>query len=112
MAARLIARIMQANNLSEDLTMSLNKHPLREITQQDIDDYNRDGVVCLRKVLDPDWIKLLEPIAREVIIDKKDVGLLPTIPGRYMARCIYLRIPNCRGCRKGHAVEGNSFLLR
>jgi len=31
---------------------------------------------------------MLEPIAREVIIEKKDVGLLPTIPGRYMARCI------------------------
>jgi ectoine hydroxylase-related dioxygenase (phytanoyl-CoA dioxygenase family) len=68
--------------------MALNKHPLRDITQQDIDDYNRDGVVCLRKVFDRDWIDMLEPIAREVIIDKKDVGLLPTIPGRYMARCI------------------------
>ncbi len=68
--------------------MALNKRPLREVTQQDIDDYARDGVVCLRSVLDRDWIDLLEPIAREVIIDKKDVGLLPTIPGRYMARCI------------------------
>ncbi len=68
--------------------MALNRHPLREITQQDIDDYARDGVVCLRRVLDPAWIELLEPIAREVIIDHKDVGLLPTIPGRYMARCI------------------------
>jgi ectoine hydroxylase-related dioxygenase (phytanoyl-CoA dioxygenase family) len=68
--------------------MALNKHPLRDITQQDIDDYNRDGAVCLRKVFDRDWIDLLEPIAREVIIGKKDVGLLPTIPGRYMARCI------------------------
>lgn len=68
--------------------MALNKRPLRDVTQQDIDDYARDGVVCLRSVLDRDWIDLLEPIAREVIIDKKDVGLLPTIPGRYMARCI------------------------
>ncbi|MEO9467308.1 phytanoyl-CoA dioxygenase family protein [Parasphingorhabdus sp.] len=68
--------------------MALNKRPLREVTQQDIDDYARDGAVCLRSVLDRDWIDLLEPIAREVIIDKKDVGLLPTIPGRYMARCI------------------------
>jgi ectoine hydroxylase-related dioxygenase (phytanoyl-CoA dioxygenase family) len=68
--------------------MGLNRHPLREITQQDIDDYRRDGVVCLRQVLDPDWIDLLEPIARKVIIEHEDVGLLPTIPGRYMARCI------------------------
>ncbi len=68
--------------------MPLNRHPLREITQHDIDTYKRDGAVCLRGVFDKDWIELLEPIAREVIIDKKDVGLLPTIPGRYMARRI------------------------
>lgn len=68
--------------------MALNRHPIRDITQQDIDDYNRDGVVCLRKVFDPEWAELLDPIARDVIIDKKDVGLLPTIPGRYMARTI------------------------
>lgn len=68
--------------------MALNRRPLREVTQQDIDDYNRDGVVCLRNVFDKDWIDMLEPLAREVIIDKTDVGLLPTIPGRYMARCL------------------------
>ena len=68
--------------------MALNSRPLRDITQQDIDDYQRDGVVCLRQVLSRDWVDLLEPIAREVIIGKQDVGLLPTIPGRYMARRI------------------------
>jgi ectoine hydroxylase-related dioxygenase (phytanoyl-CoA dioxygenase family) len=72
--------------------MPLNKRPLRAVTKTDIDDYARDGVVCLRKVFDPDWITLLEPIARRVIIEKEDVGLLPTIPGRYMAR----RIPEYR----------------
>jgi ectoine hydroxylase-related dioxygenase (phytanoyl-CoA dioxygenase family) len=68
--------------------MAFNTRPLRDITQHDIDDYGRDGVVCLRNVFDRDWIDLLEPIARRVIIEKEDVGLLPTIPGRYMARCI------------------------
>lgn len=68
--------------------MAFNTRPSRDITQQDIDDYARDGVVCLRNVFDRDWIDLLEPIARRVIIEKEDVGLLPTIPGRYMARCI------------------------
>ena len=68
--------------------MPLNTKPLREVTQEDIDTYNRDGAVCLRNVLDQDWIDMLLPLARDVIIDKKDVGLLPTIPGRYMARCI------------------------
>ena len=83
--------------------MAFNTRPLREITQQDIDDYRRDGVVCLRKVLERDWIDLLEPIARKVIVEKQDVGLLPTIPGRYMARCIEeyrstpTKAPNRRG---------------
>lgn len=72
--------------------MAFNTRPLREITQDDIDTYKRDGVVCLRKVFDRDWIDSLEPIARSVIIEKEDVGLLPTIPGRYMAR----RIPEYR----------------
>jgi len=68
--------------------MAFNTSPLRDITDEDIETYRRDGAVCLRKVLSQDWVKALEPIARDVIVDKKDVGLLPTIPGRYMARCI------------------------
>lgn len=76
------------NAVERKLEMAFNSRPLREITQQDIADYQRDGVVCLREVLSRDWIDTLEPIARKVIIEKQDVGLLPTIPGRYMARCI------------------------
>lgn len=68
--------------------MALNAKPLNPVTQQDIDTYNRDGVVCLRGVLNSEWIDMLEPIARRLVIDKEDFGLLPTIPGRYMARCI------------------------
>ena len=82
--------------------MPLNSRPLRDITDQDIADYQRDGAVCLRRVLDRDWIDLLEPIAREVIIEKKDVGLLPTIPGRYMAR----RIPGYRKLGSGLIIAG------
>lgn len=66
--------------------MALNRKPLRAVTQEDIDTYHRDGVVCLRQVFDPEWCELLDPVARRVIIDKEDVGLLPHIPGRYMAR--------------------------
>jgi hypothetical protein len=66
--------------------MALNTSPLRPITQDDIDTYERDGAVCLRQVLSQDWVEVLLEGAREVIIEKKDVGLLPTIPGRYMAR--------------------------
>lgn len=68
--------------------MALNKRPLKAVSQEDIDTYQRDGVVCLRQVFDPEWCEILDPIARRVIIDKEDVGLLPTIPGRYLARCI------------------------
>ena len=66
--------------------MHLNQSPIRPIDRQDVEDYKRDGVVCLRQVLTRDWIDLLEPVAREIAIGKKDVGLLPTMPGRYMAR--------------------------
>ena len=38
-------------------TMALNRHPIRAITQEDIDAYERDGAVCLRQVLDPEWIE-------------------------------------------------------
>ena len=68
--------------------MSLNSSPLVEITQGDIDTYQRDGAVCIRQVLNQERVDVLLKEAREVIVDKKDVGLLPTIPGRYMARCI------------------------
>lgn len=68
--------------------MALNTSPLNAVTQEDIETYHRDGVVCLRGVLNQDWIEMLGPIARRLIVDKEDFGLLPTIPGRYMARCI------------------------
>ena len=68
--------------------MAFNTSPLCEITDQDIADYHRDGAVCIRKVLNQEWVDVLLKAAREVIVEKKDVGLLPTIPGRYMARCL------------------------
>lgn len=68
--------------------MNLNREPIRKVTQQDIEEYNRDGVVCLRNVLSSDWIDSLEPLARDITIEKKDVGLLPNLPGRYMSRTV------------------------
>ncbi len=66
--------------------MPFNSSPLRAVSQDDIDTYARDGVVCLRNVFDPDWLKSIEGPARELLIDKRDFGLLPSNPGRYMAR--------------------------
>ena len=66
--------------------MAFNSSPLRPIDHSDIDTYARDGVVCLRRVFDPDWLRSIEGPARELLVDKKDFGLLPSNPGRYMAR--------------------------
>lgn len=72
--------------------MAFNQSPLEPVTTDDVEIYERDGVVCLRRVLDQDWIESLLPVARRIVVDKEDVGLLPTLPGRYMAR----RIPEFR----------------
>jgi len=68
--------------------MPLNSAPLSPVTPEDVETYRRDGVVCLRNVFDPEWIETLLPLARRLIVDKEDFGQLPTIPGRYLARCI------------------------
>lgn len=68
--------------------MALNASPIRAISDDDRETYHRDGVVCLRQVLDPGWIDAMLPVARRLLIDQEDFGLLPTYPGRYMARTI------------------------
>ena len=68
--------------------MPLNDKPLRPISDEDIATYQRDGVVCLRQVLHRDWIDAMLPVARRLLIDQEDFGLLPTYPGRYMSRTI------------------------
>lgn len=68
--------------------MALNRSPQNPITQNDIDTYERDGCVLLRGVCNQDWIDMLLPIATRIAANKEDFGLLPTYPGRYMARTI------------------------
>ena len=72
--------------------MTLNRHPIRDITDEDRATYARDGAVCLRQVFSQDWIDTLLPVARRVIVDKEDFGLLPNVPGVWLAR----KIPECR----------------
>lgn len=72
--------------------MAFNRSPLRPVTEEEAEIYARDGVVCLRQVFDRDWIDSLLPMAKRLIVDKEDFGLLPTMPGRYLAR----RIPEFR----------------
>jgi hypothetical protein len=68
--------------------MPFNTRCLRPISDDDIQTYARDGVVCLRQVFDPEWLQSMERPARQLLIDKVDFGLLPNNPGRYMARTI------------------------
>ncbi len=68
--------------------MGLNTRPLVAVGQEEAATYRRDGVVCLRGVLSPEWIDSVLPIARRLLVDQEDFGLLPTYPGRYMARTI------------------------
>lgn len=60
---------------------------IRDITQEDIETYARDGVVCLRNVFDGEWADVLCPLALESRQDRAKYGLLPNIATpRYMAR--------------------------
>jgi ectoine hydroxylase-related dioxygenase (phytanoyl-CoA dioxygenase family) len=47
----------------------MNQHPLNPVTAQHIEDYRRDGVVCLRQMFDAEWIEQLKAGARDVIAD-------------------------------------------
>ena len=62
--------------------------PCRPITGEEIDNYQRDGVVCLRGILTRRWIDSLLPVSRRIAVDKEDCGLLPAYPGRYMSRTV------------------------
>ncbi len=43
--------------------MALNREPLREITQDEIATFERDGVICLRGLFDAEWIPLMRHAA-------------------------------------------------
>jgi len=68
--------------------MGLIASPVRAISDADKEVYERDGAVCLRQALDPGLIDRMLPVARRLLIDKEDFGLLPSYPGRYLARTI------------------------
>jgi hypothetical protein len=88
--------------------MALNRSPLEPITQEHIDTYRRDGVVCLRRVCNAEWIERLLPLATRLAANKEDFGLLPSYPGP-RAR---LRITARRGGLPGDGIERGAILLR
>jgi ectoine hydroxylase-related dioxygenase (phytanoyl-CoA dioxygenase family) len=71
---------------------SLSARPANVITEQDIESYHRDGVVCLRGMFDPNWCALLESAAREIMASgagrSRDVKLGPG-QGRFYSN-VYL----------------------
>lgn len=64
----------------------MNREPLLPITEEDAQTYERDGVVCLRKVFDRDWIDLLLPEAERVLEDRVACGLIPNAGIKNMSR--------------------------
>lgn len=72
--------------------MNFNTSPLRPIDDADRRAWQEDGVVCLRQVFSRDWLETLRPACEAIAEGKDDFGLLPSMPGRYMAR----RIPEFR----------------
>lgn len=68
--------------------MQPNTELLRPISSREIDEYRENGVVCLRQVIDAAWMERMRPLAKRVAVDGEDVGLLPTYPGRYLARTV------------------------
>lgn len=68
--------------------MRFNNRLLTPVTDEQIATYARDGAVVVRNVLDPSWIESVLPVSRRIIVDKQDVGLLPSLPGRYMSRVV------------------------
>lgn len=54
----------------------MNKRPLNPITQDHIDDYRRDGVVCLRQMFDSEWIASLQKGAADVMANPAEYGSL------------------------------------
>jgi ectoine hydroxylase-related dioxygenase (phytanoyl-CoA dioxygenase family) len=59
----------------------MNRHPLNPVTEQDIKNYQEDGVACIRNVFDQEWVDLLlQPVNR--YLEGDTLGLLPTAPQR------------------------------
>ena len=52
----------------------MNYAPIRAITQDEIDTYENDGVVCLRQFFDNNTVELLREMAEENILNPSPMG--------------------------------------
>lgn len=68
--------------------MTLNTTPLRPIDDADRAAWKDDGVVCLRNVFSQEWMESIRPACEAIAKGTGEFDLLPSMPGRYMARTI------------------------
>jgi ectoine hydroxylase-related dioxygenase (phytanoyl-CoA dioxygenase family) len=45
----------------------MNREPLSPVTDQDVADFRRDGVVCLRRMFDPEWIERMNRAVNRIM---------------------------------------------
>lgn len=60
----------------------MNRHPLHEITQEQIDTYHRDGVVVLRNLIDAEWIERMQAAIARVSADPAEYGVMGPSAGK------------------------------
>lgn len=58
---------MQETSAPSRISAARHLHPANSITQQDIDDFQRDGVVCLRGMFKPEWTDMLREASLEAM---------------------------------------------
>ena len=45
----------------------MNRHPLREITEDEIRTFEDDGIICVRGVLDDEWIARMQHAVDDIL---------------------------------------------
>ncbi len=58
---------MNDTTMTADPLAHLSVQPQRQVTDQDVADFQRDGVICLRQVFDKAWCDMLHDAAMEVM---------------------------------------------
>lgn len=58
---------MQDTTAPNRISTTRHLHPANSITQQDIDDFQRDGVICLRGMFKPEWCDMLREASLEAM---------------------------------------------
>jgi ectoine hydroxylase-related dioxygenase (phytanoyl-CoA dioxygenase family) len=89
--------------------MSLPIAPLRAVTQDEIDAFWRDGVVCLRNIVPPQWIDYMSTAVEEWL--KSPACLDFTKFGTEVAQAAGADVMVDGGARRGHFYSGQDHWL-